>query len=1103
MNIRKKKFNIKSNVINLKTKRRKIFLDKRNIIINIYKNFTRNRKYINFRYLYILIIIFYVCLTNEKKNILYHLNKISEINLTIKGNGTQTILDNKKRSSGHFASLPSEIIVNDKNISNLAYKINLIDEINNITLRWNYSFTFCGQMFMYTNITKIDLSNFDSSKCENMISMFAHCTLLTSINLNNFNTSLVKNMRALFFNCPLLMSLDVSNFDTSRVTDMYGMFYNCKLSQILDLGNFNTSLVENMHGIFQSCNSLTILNLDNFDTSSLIEMNYMFCQCQSIKYLNINHFDTSNVKNMSCAFYDCSSLISLDISNFNTLSLIDMRGMFYKCGSLKSLDLSNFNTSLVINMKGLFAQCESLISLDISNFDTSLVTDISIMFQNCESLNYLELNNFDFSSISLTTDIFKNCNQHLTYCNYNENNSFILSNYSFKNNCSYICELKSKKYIYELQKCTYNCSEDDIYRFEYNNKCYKSCPKGTNTFNKIDYLCFSFFDYIDDFYNLSKNNNINKYEIIQNIRNDIINYFLETLIEMYIENKNEDLFYYNNDIIFQLTSTFNQKNNKYYNISSIDLGECEQLLRFNYNITDNSTILILKIDIFEEGLLIPIIEYDIINSKSKEILNLIICKDKKIKIFIPTSLDENHLFKYNASSEYYNDICFPYTTEDKTDIILEDRRNEYIENNMSLCEDNCDYTNYDFNNKKVQCDCPVKNIFSFISDISHNKNNLFIEFINIKNIININVIKCYKTLFTKEGLINNIGSYTILSIILIEVILIIIFKKTGYNIFQNRIKEIINLEKNNININEKKNKKIMKIKKKKRKKVNNNIPIKEMKTDKISKSAIKLLNAPTNQINNSMKDIIIFNKKNSTEKNPINNLNIHNYNDYELNHLIYEEALEKDKRTYFQYYFSLLKVNQLIIFTFYTHTDYNSRIIKISLFLFSFSLFYTVNGLFFDDSTLHKIYIDKGTFDLLFQISKIFYSSIISSFIMIIIKLLSLSEKNIVKIKKEKNNIKEKGEKLLKCLNIKFIIFYIFVFLFLIFFWLYISSFGAVYRNTQFHLLKDTLISFAISLLYPFGINLIPGIFRIPSLRSPAKNKGYLYKISKIIQLIL
>ena len=37
----------------------------------------------------------------------------------------------------------------------------------------------------------------------------------------------------------------------------------------------------------------------------------------------------------------------------------------------------------------------------------------------------------------------------------------------------------------------------------------------------------------------------------------------------------------------------------------------------------------------------------------------------------------------------------------------------------------------------------------------------------------------------------------------------------------------------------------------------------------------------------------------------------------ELNNLEYELALEKDKRTYFQYYWSLLKKKQLILFTFY------------------------------------------------------------------------------------------------------------------------------------------------------------------------------------------
>ena len=58
--------------------------------------------------------------------------------------------------------------------------------------------------------------------------------------------------------------------------------------------------------------------------------------------------------------------------------------------------------------------------------------------------------------------------------------------------------------------------------------------------------------------------------------------------------------------------------------------------------------------------------------------------------------------------------------------------------------------------------------------------------------------------------------------------------------------------------------------------------------------------------------------------------------------------------------------------------------------------------------------------------------------------------------------------------------------------------FGAIYKNTQYHLLKDTLISFGLSLIYPLGIYLLPGIFRIPALSN--KNKC-LYKFSKILQI--
>ena len=62
--------------------------------------------------------------------------------------------------------------------------------------------------------------------------------------------------------------------------------------------------------------------------------------------------------------------------------------------------------------------------------------------------------------------------------------------------------------------------------------------------------------------------------------------------------------------------------------------------------------------------------------------------------------------------------------------------------------------------------------------------------------------------------------------------------------------------------------------------------------------------------------------------------------------------------------------------------------------------------------------------------------------------------------------------------------------------------FGAIYRNTQFHLLIDTLISFGLSLLYPFIINLLPGLFRIPSLSNHKNKKECLYKFSKILQVI-
>ena len=228
------------------------------------------------------------------------------------------------------------------------------------------------------------------------------------------------------------------------------------------------------------------------------------------------------------------------------------------------------------------------------------------------------------------------------------------------------------------------------------------------------------------------------------------------------------------------------------------------------------------------------------------------------------------------------------------------------------------------------------------------------------------------------------------------------------------------------------------------------------------------------------------------------------YTDYELNILSYEDALKEDKRNYFQYYFSLLKTKHLFMFSFIKNEDFNSRIIKIDLFLIYFTISYTTAAFFFNDDTMHQIYVDEGEFNFIYQIPKIIYSFLISSFLNFILNSLSLSQNNIIEIKQFSNLdfLDKKAGKTVKILNLKFLIFFVISFPFLFFCWYYLGCFCAVYKNTQIHLIKDAIISLLLTFLYPIFLYILPGLFRIPSLRSKKQNSVTMYKFSKIFQLI-
>ena len=149
--------------------------------------------------------------------------------------------------------------------------------------------------------------------------------------------------------------------------------------------------------------------------------------------------------------------------------------------------------------------------------------------------------------------------------------------------------------------------------------------------------------------------------------------------------------------------------------------------------------------------------------------------------------------------------------------------------------------------------------------------------------------------------------------------------------------------------------------------------------------------------------------------------------DCELNSLNYVNALLNDKRKFCQYYISLLKTKHPIIFSFFPFKDYNTMIIKICLFSLSFSIYYTLNFAFFNYEVIHKIYKEEGKYDIIYFLPKILIALAASHIIIIILKYIFLSERNIIQVKKQTsfNKALSISDNVKKNIVIKYIIFFI------------------------------------------------------------------------------
>ena len=913
-----------------------------------------------------------------------------------------------------------------------------------------------------------------------------------------------------------------------------------------DIFENNYTFYEGIITLINNC------NIDSYiDISFINETEEFIVYFRGLCYINGNYnnyiFIYSFDENFNCSFFGTVRPFNLWDSN-------------YCCSPFNS-----YNNTHYLNSYSIFFSSFTQKYIIIGSTQYSNDIQIFILNKDIKIKNFQE-KKFNTTEFNFICEDYKNINEN---CASNLSfNDILIKNFSFIEKCSLAIRIIES-----------------------------SCPSNMN-FNYTKFIkgC-DLKSYIEGICEMEEEEKKNSEETHKNIVNLIGDSSMNSKLDNLLYGDKKDI-KINDDEgnEYLITSTENLRDNTKHT-NTIDFGECETILKNNYSINNNESLIIVKIDKDNKNKdSIKQVEYEVFHPKNKSLLNLSFCKNTKIDIFYQLSSDKfKNVDKLNQSSDFYNDLCYTNNAnENGIDLTVSQRRKNYIPS----CEANCDLVNFDIQNNKTQCSCDVKSEVS-IFNIKIDPEELYKKFSNV-SFSNINIIKCYYLLFKKENLQYNIGNYIILCIIIIYIICFFIFIFKGYNSLKNEINIFVNFipsknkrfSKNIIQTTDKAPKEIKKNKKLKKKRKSKNLDINSNPTKKgkrkKNKSIIINLNNFSSQsrilrdLSSSRKNIRLsqipvdinqansFNDQNNTnnqqqpkrssviqkarsltnrifkrnsqnnriikkrsltnkifkrnsqnnkiikkrsltnkifKRKSLNNLSFRKsktmniMNDYEINKLNYSDALKYDKRIFFQYYWSLLKAGHIGIFAFVPNNDYNSRVIKVCLFFFSFALLYTVNLLFFTDSSMNNILENDGKFDFIFHIVQIVYSTLISSVINLIMKVLALSQQDILLLKviKKGETLDKKLRLLSKKLKIKFTLFFILSFSLLILFWIFVSCFCAVYRNTQIFLISDTFISFGLSLIYPFGIYLIPAIFRIYSLRS--KKSECIYKISLFTQL--
>ena len=539
--------------------------------------------------------------------------------------------------------------------------------------------------------------------------------------------------------------------------------------------------------------------------------------------------------------------------------------------------------------------------------------------------------------------------------------------------------------------------------------------------------------------------------------------------------------------------------------SALNISECSKILKKKYGLSDEEDLMVIKGDLLKEynEFLGTSTEYQLFSTSLGAFLPLNDCQEKGTTVsivnpFSQTSIltafqskikpvVDNSYNPFDANSPFYNDICTPFTNENGNDVLLDARRKDYFNEKINLCDKGCIFEGYNTKSNMYSCRCNIKATPG--EELDEYKGELTTNEIpeDFKDLIsrrsNIEVFKCASQVFSSSGQKKNFGSYILLAG-LASFIGVIVFhfvkeKTKMIDLYDNLIEnKIANPPKPVSTKEDKKSKGDKKDKHEKKDEKHHKTDKKDTKVKVRNDNNVAPSKYPLSKPKNIHQDLIL--------------------KDDQLNFAPYQKALERDKRTFIRYYWSLLKMKQLCIFTFYTSEDYILRSTKIVLFILFISFYLAFTALFFNDNIMRAIYIYKGNTDAAVHIPNIILSSLCCLIMSLIVRFVSLNERDITKIiQSPRDERVQLTKKLSKISKIKLFVLYAVSGFLICLCWYYVAAFCAVFKNSQGNYFINALVAFIVCNLWPCVTSLIPAFLRKKALDNGASET--LYKISQII----